>query len=58
MRRFLRIFALLAALAVLILTAGYVVLRQSLPQTEGEIRLAGLSGPVEILRDRYGIPHI
>ena len=58
MRRFLRIFALLAALAVLILTAGYVVLRQSLPRTEGEIRLAGLSGPVEILRDRYGIPHI
>lgn len=45
---------------VLALLAGgaYLYLRQSLPRVEGEIRLAGLSGPVEILRDRYGIPHI
>ena len=41
------------------LAAGaYVYVRQSLPQTEGEIRLAGLTAPVEVLRDRYGIPHI
>ncbi|MDA0274801.1 MAG: penicillin acylase family protein [Proteobacteria bacterium] len=33
-------------------------MRQWLPKVEGEIRLAGLSGPVDILRDRYGIPHI
>jgi penicillin amidase len=33
-------------------------LRQSLPETRGEIRLQGLTAPVEILRDPYGIPHI
>ncbi|MGE5250397.1 MAG: penicillin acylase family protein [Bacteroidota bacterium] len=31
---------------------------RSLPKTEGEIRLAGLSGPVDIYRDHMGIPHI
>ena len=36
----------------------FVYLRQSLPRVEGEVRLAGLGAPVEVLRDRYGIPHI
>ena len=41
------------------LAAGfYLYLRQSLPQTKGEIRLPGLGASAEILRDRYGIPHI
>ena len=43
---------------MLLLAGFYFYLRQSLPQTKGEIRLAGLAAPVEILRDRYGIPHI
>ena len=42
----------------LLLAGFYVYLRQSLPRTQGEIRLAGLSATAEILRDRYGIPHI
>jgi penicillin amidase len=61
MRRFLRFTGWLAALLAALLAGAYLYLRQSLPQTEGEIRLAGSSGlgaPVEILRDRYGIPHI
>src|SRR6476620_5798236 len=29
-----------------------------LAQIEGEIRLPGLKEPVEILRDRWGVPHI
>jgi penicillin amidase len=29
-----------------------------LAQLDGEIRLAGLKEPVEVLRDRWGIPHI
>ncbi|GAB4212267.1 MAG: penicillin acylase family protein [Roseiflexaceae bacterium] len=37
---------------------GYLWLRGSLPQTNGAIKLAGLSGPVEVLRDASGIPHI
>ena len=45
-------------LLVVLLAGAYLYLRQSLPQTEGVIRLAGLSAPVEVLRDRYGIPHI
>jgi len=62
MRRFLRFALQLAAiagiLAALLLTGLYVYLRQSLPQTRGEIHLAGLSTTAEVLRDRYGIPHI
>ena len=45
-------------LAAVLLAAFYVYVRQSLPQTRGDIHLAGLHAPIEILRDRYGIPHI
>ena len=62
MRRFLRFllrFSVVAGALGLLLVAGfYLYLRQSLPQTKGEIRLAGLGASAEILRDRYGIPHI
>lgn len=30
----------------------------SLPQLEGEISVAGLSGQVEVLRDAHGVPHL
>jgi penicillin amidase len=30
----------------------------ALPETSGEIRLAGLGEPVEVLWDRWGVPHI
>jgi penicillin amidase len=36
---------------------GYL-LRRPVPMLDGEVRLKGLSGPVEIVRDRWGIPHI
>jgi penicillin amidase len=58
MRKFLRISGYLAALLAALIAGAYFYLRQSLPETEGEIHLAGLGGSVEILRDRYGIPHI
>ena len=62
MRRFLRFSLRIAAVAgifaALVLAGFYLFLRQSLPQTQGNIRLAGLSSPAEVLRDRYGIPHI
>ncbi len=32
--------------------------RTRLPKIEGEISLAGLHAPAEVLRDRWGIPHI
>ena len=34
------------------------LLRRPLPTVDGELRVAGLSAPVEIVRDRWGIPHI
>lgn len=50
----------LAVLAFLLFggAGGYLWLRTSLPEISGTIRVAGLSGPVEIVRDREGIPHI
>jgi len=57
-RRVFRATGYLVALLAALLAGAYLYLRQSLPTTEGEIRIAGLTAPVEILRDRYGIPHI
>ena len=37
---------------------GYLWLRQSLPQLDGEIRVEGLGAPVTVVRDRWAIPHI
>ena len=54
----LRLLVALLALSGLMLGSAYFYARQSLPQTEGQIRLAGLSKPVEIVRDVYGVPHI
>jgi len=57
-RQFLRFCALmvltLAFLAVLFVTW----LRTSLPQVDGTLALQGLSGPVEVIRDGDGVPHI
>jgi penicillin amidase len=36
---------------------GYL-LHRPLPPLDGEVRLKGLSAPVDIVRDRWGIPHI
>src|SRR5829696_1442801 len=48
-------------LVVILAAAGagaYAYLRRSLPQTSGTVRVEGLSGPVEIVRDADAIPHI
>ena len=49
-----------AVLALVLIAAagGYAYLRASLPQTRGDITVAGLTAPVKIVRDRYGVPHI
>lgn len=33
-------------------------LRRPLPRVSGSLRLAGLAAPVQVLRDRWGVPHI
>ena len=40
------------------MVAGALWLRTSLPRTDERVRVNGLSAPVEVLRDKHGIPHI
>lgn len=57
--RWLRYIALtLVALLVVAAAGSYAFARKSLPQISGELQLAGLSGPVTVYRDNWGVPHI
>ncbi|MDX2219803.1 MAG: penicillin acylase family protein [Burkholderiales bacterium] len=62
MKRWLRRIGLslaaLLMLVVVLLAAAWVYLRQSLPDYQGEVKLAGLAGPVEVVRDEHAVPHI
>ncbi len=58
MRWFGRLLLGLVFLVGLALVGGWLYLRTSLPQTSGQIRLAGLDGPVTIVRDADGVAHI
>ena len=58
MRQTLRILSLIVAISLALTVGVYLHFRRSLPQAEGEIRIAGVEAPVEILRDGNGIPHI
>ncbi|HMF96684.1 MAG TPA: penicillin acylase family protein [Vicinamibacterales bacterium] len=52
--------ALIAVVVLLALVAGggYLYLRRSLPQLEGTIVVAGLSAPIDVVRDADAIPHV
>ena len=59
MRKFLLgLLAVLLALIILVPLGGYFWLRTSLPLTNGTVRVAGIDGPIEIVRDAAGVPHI
>jgi len=58
MRQTLRVLALIVAIGLALATGAFLHLRRSLPQIDGDIRLAGVEAPIEILRDAHGIPHI
>ena len=45
-------------LAGLAAGAYYMLMRRPLPKTRGKLRLPGLHEPVEVITDRYGVPHI
>ncbi len=56
---------ILASLLVLVIVVGAAAggafvyfTRQSFPQTTGSMKLSGLKGNVEVLRDKFGVPHI
>lgn len=49
------------ALAVIVLAniaTGYIWIQAGLPRLNGRVAVAGLEGPVEVLRDVHGVPHI
>jgi penicillin amidase len=50
--------ALVGAVVVGFLALVWAIFRRPLPQVKGEQRIDGLDAPVEIVRDRWGVPHI
>jgi penicillin amidase len=50
----------LAIVVLLVMAAGgsYGFARRSLPQFSGTLKLAGLTAPVTVYRDEWGVPHI
>ena len=58
MRWIARSFAALVAVLLAAATVGYVWMRGSLPEVDGTVSASGIGAPVEIIRDRHGVPHI
>jgi penicillin amidase len=55
------LLGILAAFLVLIGAAAlwvYITIQRTLPTLSGTVRFAGLSAPVTVTRDLYGVPHI
>ncbi|HKP54458.1 MAG TPA: penicillin acylase family protein [Chloroflexia bacterium] len=63
-RRFTRKRILLGILALVVLLLGgvalwiYITIQKTLPTLNGTAQLKGLSAPVTVTRDVYGVPHI
>lgn len=62
MKRLLKTGIVFISIVVLLILLGMVLwrwfLKQAYPKTRGSIKLDGLTAPVEIVRDSYGVPHI
>jgi penicillin amidase len=52
------IFIVIVILFVVLVGSWSWFTRRAFPQTSGTIRVAGLSQPVEVIRDQYGVAHI
>src|SRR4051794_18641900 len=52
------VLASLVALALIAAAAAFAVLRNTVPSPSGTLAIAGLSAPVEVVRDREGVPHV
>ncbi|TMR09897.1 penicillin acylase family protein [Nonomuraea turkmeniaca] len=58
LRWFARVLTVLLALALVLAGVLVYTVRKSFPQVDGSLRLPGLSGNVDIYRDKWGIPHV
>lgn len=56
--RALKVFGAIAAVVLLLLAAGVWFVRSSWPKVSGTVSVSGLQAPVEVIRDRWGVPHI
>src|SRR3990170_97368 len=46
------------ALGVLVAAGAYYLLQRPVPKAKGRVKLRAIRAEVEILRDRWGVPHI
>ncbi|WP_283135551.1 penicillin acylase family protein [Rhizohabitans arisaemae] len=53
-----RVLVTLLVLTALVAAFAVWTVRESFPQLEGSLTVKGLSGPVTVIRDRYGIPQL
>lgn len=53
-----RIGIALLVIVIILTGVGAWFVRRPWPQTSGTIKVPGLLGPVEVIRDQWGIPHI
>lgn len=54
----LRIGIVLLILIIILVGAGIGFVRRSWPEVSGNLNVSGLSAPVDLIRDRWGVPHI
>jgi penicillin amidase len=58
LKALLIILGVITVLVVIAAGVWFWFTRQAIPRTDGTITVAGLSAPVEIVRDAYGVAHI
>lgn len=54
----LRIGIALVVLALILVAVGIGLVRRPWPEVSGTLNVSGISAPVEIIRDHWGVPHI
>ena len=61
-RRRNQVVLAVVGILVVVVTVGWLLarrtVRQGWPQTEGTLTVVGLSAPVTVVRDGYGVPHL
>lgn len=58
-RKILKVIGIgLLVLAIILVVGGFWFVRRPWPQTTGTIVASGLSAPTNVIRDKWGVPHI